>query len=233
MSASKPLPKVVTIVDPETGSEKEVKFRNQASLSDYLRNKGIGFLRDIESERALYSDDFEDIVDGRTYLSDSQKLETTIQGLRRERTNVIKGEEDEFAEALSKLFSQQGVSLQNRPELRKLARREVDAVLVGDNCAVIGFCCTKLDEEELRDAFDKVSGMLNEAVLGDPDLSFLLVDKVFVAQMASWIPHEVLAKLEESAKKKTIMLVKRNGHNYSFRSPSPVRTFKRPAARKS
>ncbi|GAQ93440.1 hypothetical protein KFL_015320010, partial [Klebsormidium nitens] len=231
MTASRPLSKLVRIVDPESGIEKKVKFRNQASLSDYLRNKGIGSLREIDSEEAPYSDDFDDILDGQTYLSDSQKLESTIQLVRRERTNVIKGEEDEFAEALVKLFSQRGVSLRNRPELRTLAQREVDAVLVGNNCVVIGFCCTKLDEEELRDAFDKVSGILNQAVLGDPDLSFLLVDKVFVTQMASYIPHEKLSKLEESARKKTIMLVKRNGNNYSFRSPSPVQTFKRPAAR--
>jgi len=118
--------------------------------------------------------------------------------------------------------------LQNKPELQIVAGREVDAVLLGRNCAVIGFCCTKLDEEELRDAFHKVCGLLIEAALGDPALSFLLADNVFVAQMASWIPHEDLAKLEASAKKKKIILLRRNGDNYSFRSPTPVQTFKLP-----
>jgi hypothetical protein len=228
MTASKLSSKVVRIADPETGTEKKVKFRNQASLSDYLRNKGIGFLRDTKSEEALYSDDFDDIVSGRTYLSDSQKLKSAMKVVKRERTNVIQGKEDEFAEALLKLFSQRGVSLQNKPELRVVAGREVDAVPLGRNCVVIGFCCTKLDEEELRDAFREVCGLLIEAALNDPALAFLLVDNVYVVQMASWIPHEDLAKLEASAKKKKIILLKRNGDNYSFRSPTLVQTFELP-----
>eukprot|EP00243_Klebsormidium_subtile_P008786 TRINITY_DN423_c0_g1_i1.p1 TRINITY_DN423_c0_g1~~TRINITY_DN423_c0_g1_i1.p1 ORF type:complete len:271 (+),score=44.98 TRINITY_DN423_c0_g1_i1:103-915(+) len=225
MNQTKPSPKVVHILDPDTGEEKKVKLRNQASLSDFLRNTGIGFLRDAESKEALYTDDFDDFVDGRTYLCGTQKIEEKVNTMRRERSNVIKGDEDELAEALLGLFRQRGMSLENRPELRALSRREVDSVLIGKSSVVIGFYCTKLDEGELQEAFDKVSGMQKDAAFGDEDLAYLLNRSIYVAQMATWIPPEDLPRLQDSAKRKRIILLKKNGNNFCMRSTTPVQTF--------
>jgi hypothetical protein len=48
--------KVVHVLDLDTGRRTKVNLRNQAALSDFLRNSGIGFLRDAELEEALYTD---------------------------------------------------------------------------------------------------------------------------------------------------------------------------------
>jgi hypothetical protein len=225
MSETKTSSKVVHVLDPDTGVVKKVKLRNQAALSDFLRNYGIGFLRDAESEEALYTDDFDDFVEGQIYLCGTQKIEETVKNMRREQSNVIKGNEDEMAEALLGLFRQRGMSLESRPELRNLLRREIDTVLIGKSSVVIGFHCTKLDEGELQDASDKVAGMLRDAALGDENLAYLLDKNICVVQMATWMPPEDLPRLQDSARKKKIILLKKNGNNFSIRSTTPVQTF--------
>jgi hypothetical protein len=89
-------------------------------------------------------------------------------------------------------------------------------VLIEKSSVVLGFYCTKLDEGELQDAFDKVSGMQKEAAFGDESLAYLLNKNIYVAQMATWIPPEDLTKLQDSARRKKIILLKKNGNNFSI-----------------
>lgn len=210
-------------MDPQTNTKRLRKFKNPASLKDFFRNSGTTDLLDTAAPVAVWTDDFDDLVDNGVYILGSPYY-TAVDGIanrlkvtRQERTYVNKGQPDELAQAIQTLFRHLSIQLNVRPELRQnSSSEEIDAVLTGQGSVVLGFHTTRLTAADLFTNYRLVVSWIVDAREGRPEVQFMRSQKVYLCQMAMYTSPDDVGKLTLIAKERGILLISPDGSNLSL-----------------